>query len=234
MANKQKGMVTIMFDIRKFGASVARLRKAADLTQSELADRLDVTRQAVSRYERGEGFPDVSILVRLAEVLGTSLDALIGAGEPTCGELQILRGAAEGDATAHESTVADVVNLAPLLKPSLLGRLAESLAPHGIDISSLVSLAEYLADEDTVSVLGHAGEGQLDPVLLGKLMPLLDVHSRDQMFARILDGTLDWHLLELIGPYVSRSQIEAAVVYGALPWEALWIGHPEWRWSVFS
>lgn len=167
-------------------------------------------------------------------MLGTSLDALIGAGEPTCGELQILRGAAEGDVTAQGGTAADVVNLAPWLKPSLLGRLAEELAPHGIDISSLVSLAEYLADEDTVNMLGHAGEGELDPVLLGKLMPLLDVRSRDQMFGRILDGTLDWHLLEILGPYVSRAQIEAAVVYGALPWEALWIDRPEARWSIFS
>ncbi len=46
-----------MFDTRKFGAFLARLRKNADMTQSELADKLNLTRQAISKYERGDSFP---------------------------------------------------------------------------------------------------------------------------------------------------------------------------------
>ena len=42
-----------MFDPVKFGGMIARLRKRADMTQSELGDRLGVTRQAVSKYEVG-------------------------------------------------------------------------------------------------------------------------------------------------------------------------------------
>ena len=58
-----------MFDITKFGGYLSRLRKNADMTQSELADRLNVTHQAISRYEKGYCFPDVSGLVLLAEIL---------------------------------------------------------------------------------------------------------------------------------------------------------------------
>ena len=43
-----------MFDTQKFGGYLARLRKRADLTQSEVAERLNVTRQAVSKYEMGD------------------------------------------------------------------------------------------------------------------------------------------------------------------------------------
>ena len=57
-----------MFSIEKFGIYLSRLRKQYDMTQSELADRLNLTRQAVSRYERGESFPDISILVKIAEI----------------------------------------------------------------------------------------------------------------------------------------------------------------------
>ena len=62
-----------MFDITKFGGYLSRLRKNADMTQSELADKLNVTHQAVSRYEKGHCFPDVSILVLLAEYSASPL-----------------------------------------------------------------------------------------------------------------------------------------------------------------
>jgi transcriptional regulator with XRE-family HTH domain len=51
-----------MFDTQKFGRAIAAFRKEADMTQNEVADRLNLSRQAVSRYECGESFPDISIL----------------------------------------------------------------------------------------------------------------------------------------------------------------------------
>ena len=75
-----------MFDTKKFGANVSRLRKNVDMTQSELADKLNLTRQAISKYEVGESFPDISVLILIAEIFGISLDVLINAGEPTMGE----------------------------------------------------------------------------------------------------------------------------------------------------
>ena len=43
-----------MFDIRKFGAYISKLRKDSDMTQSMLADKLNLTRQTVSSYENGD------------------------------------------------------------------------------------------------------------------------------------------------------------------------------------
>ena len=56
-----------MFDADLFCANLSILRRNADMTQSELADRLNLTRQAVSRYEKGDSFPDISILVKIAD-----------------------------------------------------------------------------------------------------------------------------------------------------------------------
>lgn len=50
-----------MFDTMKFGRALSTLRKQADMTQSEVADRLNMSRQAISKYERGESFPDISV-----------------------------------------------------------------------------------------------------------------------------------------------------------------------------
>lgn len=61
----------------QFGAFIARLRKEMGLTQKELADRLNVTDKAVSKWETGKGFPDVKLLEPLARALGVSLVELI-------------------------------------------------------------------------------------------------------------------------------------------------------------
>lgn len=61
----------------RFGAFVAQLRKELNMTQKELADRLNVTDKAVSKWETGKGFPDVKLLEPLAQVLGVSLVELI-------------------------------------------------------------------------------------------------------------------------------------------------------------
>ncbi len=55
-------------------------RKRTGMTQSELADRLNVSPQAVSNWERGETIPDVSILLDLAEALHCSVDAILSGG----------------------------------------------------------------------------------------------------------------------------------------------------------
>ena len=60
------------------------LRRAAGLSQEALAERLGVTRQAVSKWETGEGKPDIDNLLPLAKLLGTTVDYLLddGANEP--------------------------------------------------------------------------------------------------------------------------------------------------------
>lgn len=216
-----------MFNTQKFGSYLSRLRKKTDMTQSELAAKLAVTRQAISGYERGDSFPDVSILVLIADTFGVSLDELINSGEPTRGEALILTDAAIGRNVEFAENVSDILNLAPLLKPSVLGKLSAGLSKKGIDISNIVGLAEYLNDDTVIDMLENATFDSVSDELLGKLMPLLDDHSKGTIFEKILNGVMDWHLIRALVPYMDymQSQIEAAVVEGALPYEALDLMH---------
>ena len=52
-------------------------RKACGLTQAELAQKLDYSDKAVSKWERGESVPDLYILKKLADFYGVTIDALI-------------------------------------------------------------------------------------------------------------------------------------------------------------
>ncbi|MBQ3707739.1 MAG: helix-turn-helix transcriptional regulator [Clostridia bacterium] len=60
------------------GKNIRRLRLEKNMTQEELALRLNVTAQAVSKWENETGMPDISQIVPLASVFGTSTDVLFG------------------------------------------------------------------------------------------------------------------------------------------------------------
>lgn len=70
-------------DNAKTGAFIAELRRELELTQKELADRIGVTDKAVSKWERGRGFPDVAILEILAKELNISVTELINGERST-------------------------------------------------------------------------------------------------------------------------------------------------------
>lgn len=212
-----------MFDITKFGGYLSKLRKHADMTQSELANALNVTHQAVSRYEKGHCFPDVSVLILIADIFDVTLDELINSGEPTKGESKILGNVVMGNSDIVADDFSDIVNLAPILKPSVLSKLSENFSNQGIDISNIVELAEYLNDKTVLGLLENADFDSINEDLLNRFLPMLDDKSKSSIFGKILDGKLDWHFIELLLPYADHliSQIEAAVIEGALPNEAL-------------
>jgi Predicted transcriptional regulators len=217
-----------MFDIKKFGAYISRLRKKADMTQSELAERLNLTRQAISKYECGDSFPDISILIEIADIFSITLDELINSGHPTKKEATILESAVIGQDLSSEldkQCISDIVNIAPLLKPSLLDKMAKGLAKHGVDISSIVSLAEYINDETVVELLENATYDTINENLLERLIPFLDGNSLSIIFQKILGGEYDYRLIRIMLPYAEYiyPQVEAAVLYGALDKEALHI-----------
>lgn len=67
-------------DIKSVGSLISTLRKQKGLTQNELGERLGVSFQAVSKWERGETLPDTAILLDLADVLETTVDYILTGG----------------------------------------------------------------------------------------------------------------------------------------------------------
>ena len=65
------------------GKRIAMLRRRKELKQEELANMLDITAQAVSKWENDQTCPDISLLPELARILGVSVDELLtGKQEP--------------------------------------------------------------------------------------------------------------------------------------------------------
>ena len=79
------------------GAQIRRRRKTKGMTQAELAEAVGVTVESISRAERGTIQPTVATLGHIAQALGTSIDALAGATEPTLGEASAARSKAPAE-----------------------------------------------------------------------------------------------------------------------------------------
>lgn len=64
-------------DCNKTGALIARLRKDKKITQKQLADKLNISDRTVSKWERGGGIPDVSLLSDIADIFDITIEALL-------------------------------------------------------------------------------------------------------------------------------------------------------------
>lgn len=74
-------------DASKFGKFISDQRKALGMTQADLGSRLMVTDKAVSKWERGLGFPDINTLEPLAEALQVSVQELMRAEKNVTNEV---------------------------------------------------------------------------------------------------------------------------------------------------
>lgn len=70
-------------ELRKtISEKIIHYRRHAGLTQSQLAEKLNYSDKSVSKWERGEGLPDVIVLCRMAELFGVTLDDLTAMEKP--------------------------------------------------------------------------------------------------------------------------------------------------------
>ncbi len=77
------------------GKRIVQNRKRLNLTQDQLAEKLGVTAQAVSKWENDQSCPDIATLPKLAEIFGISIDALLGAKEPEVHQAELVENADE-------------------------------------------------------------------------------------------------------------------------------------------
>ena len=60
-----------------FGEKLQKLRKESGLSQEDLASRLEVSRQAVSKWERDNGYPETEKIIRMSRIFHVTLDYLL-------------------------------------------------------------------------------------------------------------------------------------------------------------
>ncbi len=131
-----------MFNMEKVGRNIAEQRKKNNMTQFELADKLGISFQAVSNWERGKSMPDISKLSLLSEIFNIPIEMILGEYSG------LIESAARGDIKeSFESgaiTLEEVDKAACVLKPCQLDIIAGSKRIK--DLSDIQALLPFLSN----------------------------------------------------------------------------------------
>jgi transcriptional regulator with XRE-family HTH domain len=139
-----------MFDMGEVGRRISAARKEKNMTQMELADRLNISFQAVSNWERGVSMPDISKLPELAELFGTTVDDLLGQASPLING--IVSEPIDEYLKDNKVTVQEIKEAAPLLKPEQVDKIFENCESSG-NLSEIMDLLPFLGRETCAALL---------------------------------------------------------------------------------
>lgn len=176
-----------MVELKKFGTYLCQLRKAKNLTQSELADKLNVTRQSVSKWELGDSFPDISLLTKISEIFGVSVDTLISAGEPES-QLDALTEAFAN----HGINIKPIADLVLYMNDSSPAGIIERRLFNDINEAMLSKLIPFLDEESLEIIFRKILDKELSASLLPALMPHI---NRSLVEIAVIDGQLEHDVL---------------------------------------
>lgn len=140
-----------MFDMHKIGKRIAALRMKEDMTQMELADRMGISFQAVSNWERGNSMPDISKLPVLAKIFEVSLDELLG--EKSVLVEAVLEGRLTECVKKGEAEEAEMKGVLPILKPKQILNMAVNAEGNIVQI-----FLPFLDRADVVDMAWEAKE----------------------------------------------------------------------------
>ena len=150
-----------MFDMGKVGQEIAQLRKSHNMTQLELADKIGISFQAVSNWERGNSMPDISKLPELALLFHVSIDELLGE------KSELVERAVKGDIQEYlehnDISSEEICKVAPILRPDQVDVIYESKKGHSMqEIATLLPfLSEDLVDQMAANVVKEGKENDL-------------------------------------------------------------------------
>ena len=177
------------------GGLIRQLRTEKKLTQKELAERIGVSDEAVSKWERGCGCPDVSLLPALAEVLGTDVQVLLSGriekNESEKGDMKKIRFYVCKDCgnvitSASEASVTCCGNKLTALEPRKAEE-SEQLRTEDMGGEWYVSSDHEMTKEHYISFVAYVSDSQF---MMFRQYPEWDLQFNMPMFRT---GRLVWY-----------------------------------------
>ena len=192
-----------MFDMQQAGKTISTLRKAQNMTQMELADKLNISFQAVSNWERGQTMPDISKLGELAEIFGVTIDELLGSPKGA----QVVEKIIREEPIAEKITAEEFLEVAPLVKPKQAEKLWESVQAD-VSLKDLARAAPFLSESTLDSLAREAVKRDRSFDSLAGLLPFLSQTAVDECVQQVLEDGLDIKKIIMAAPFLSRESTD--------------------------
>ena len=212
-----------MIDPHRTGAAISRLRRERDWTQVELAEKLHVTHQAVSRWETGDSFPDIAALHTLGQLFGVGVDELLAGHQPAearerpSAAAAVLDELAQGNTRRVSEMVQDgradlesVTDIGPLVRPSQMEDIVRGLSnttDYAFSLEQVAALAPFVGSELLEELVEGIEGGHVDGGYLVALAPFLPRATVDRLVGRIAGGELEVAHLAGLAPFASKEAI---------------------------
>lgn len=188
-----------MFNMESIGRKISELRKAKNMTQMELADKMSISFQAVSNWERGNSMPDIAKLPELAQIFEVTIDELLGERN------ELLESVASGQITEYldqnEVTVDKLSGVAPVLKPNQVNTIFARTEWHSLH--EIVDLLPFISN-DLIDKLARKVTEQGDYSAINELAPFLSGTTIDEIAKKMMCEGKD---ISEVLPFVSAGAV---------------------------
>jgi transcriptional regulator with XRE-family HTH domain len=198
-----------LFDMSKVGRNIVDFRKRSGMSQMSLADRLSISYQAVSNWERGETMPDISKLPQLAHIFDVSIDEILDESKGTQLLKNLLNDTTQDYLQNQEISLKDISAIAPLLSSEQVQEIIEH-AQANLNIGNLMFVAPYVSEEfmnqlvKQVLVIESIGAAELLAIAPYISKDVLD-ECATKLFQLGGNGAAE---LAAIAPYISQDVID--------------------------
>lgn len=174
-------------DCTKIGNLIRELRLKQNMTQLQLAQQMGISDKTVSKWERGEALPDISILVDLANILETTTDHILNGGQ------RITQYSRKISVAQMREGIECFVKIGELLGKDNLFYLG---AMEGIDNKMNIEFEKYLSDPYTKEAM--IAEATVQNISSGAYIDLSDIQK----------GFEDPHWVSVVTSYAQKHNIK--------------------------
>jgi len=216
-------------DTSKTGTAIAAYRQRMNMSQQGLAGLMNVTHQAVSKWEKGLALPDTETLLALAKLFGTSMEELL------MGKMPMEPEAAEEILTVQETPSAQeneeeepsasipaaeledldfqsIMNMMPFVSTKVVDHLFQTYtASNTPDARKLSAIAPFISTRTLNEYVVTHPFKNLSPEIVSSLAPFLPTQTVDSMILS-LEEPIPPRLMQILMPFASTRVIDQMVM----------------------
>ena len=213
-----------MIDNRQVGNCIAKLRQGRNMTQQQLAAALNVSHQAVSKWENGAALPDIQTLMALTKLFGVTVEQLMSGEIP---QAQPERARSQEDrfqsfGSFVNGVMSDIGSLfrsestekAPEADDGSKEAVLEDETPQeaeqqsaDIDLSSLLEMAPFMSKAAVQDMLANVRR-RLEPEEIAKFAPFVESDFLETLIRQNC-CEMNWDTLRRVAPFLRKEVVDA-------------------------